>query len=355
MTVSQHMWIQPSDLGSQWEDSEYAEDAIQLASQMLWAMSGRKYSGTATVTERYVRFSPLINTRLLQEAAVLNSRVNKALQIVEPWVSAETRIRLRGQPVTQIHTVRNVGSGVIVSPDSYYIVDHSTLQFSEGALIVPADIEISYSYGVLPPIAGRMAARRLALEYIKLWSGSDDCALPERVTSVNRQGVSYTIIDSQEFIDEMRTGIYEVDLFLKAINPDKARKRSKVFSPDMPKARRYTRKSSVYVSSPRDIVVHKATTGTVTISLASVNAEYLASESGWTLQFIIRSWASSHTKTMDATSVHLTSTDITLSVPYSDAFGVLGMVDPGTWDLYATKNGTTAQVVSGNLAINIVQ
>ncbi len=72
-----------------------------------------------------------------------------------------------------------------------------------------------------------MAARTLAIEFAKLWSDDETCALPQRVTSVSRQGVSFTILDQQDFIQELRTGLYAVDLFLKTVNPDGARRKTK--------------------------------------------------------------------------------------------------------------------------------
>lgn len=346
------LWVVPADLGADWEDSEYAAEACQAASYLMWTLSGRKYSGTHTVTERYVRFTPLINTRLLQEAAVINSRVNKALQIVEPWVMAETRIRLRGQFVKEIITIRNV-AGDIVTPDSYYLVEQGYIQFSEGALIVPADIEVTYTYGSEPPVMGKMAARRVAIEFIRLWTGDEDCALPQRVTSVSRQGVSYTILDSQDFLQEMRLGIYEVDLFLKANNPNKAQKRAKVFSPDISMARRYTPKSPVLATSARDLVVAKTGTTTKTLTLASINAQFLYTESGWTPEVVLRSYANSKSLSLKTSAITVTSTNVSFVVSYVDAVGVVKLADPGTWDLYATKNGATTYITSGNLSIDV--
>lgn len=78
------------------------------------------------------------------------------------------------------------------------------------------------------------------------------------MTSVSRQGVSYTILDNQEFIEELRTGLYVIDLFLKTVNPDNARRKSKVFSPDQPRARRYTPKAlPLTVNADFDLVVTK--------------------------------------------------------------------------------------------------
>lgn len=345
------LWVTVRDLGPDWESSDYAQQAVEAASYLMWALSGRRYTGVTTVTERYVRFAPLINTRLIQEAAIINSRINKALQIVEPWVSAETRIRLRGQPVSEVVTVRNVGGG-IVDPSSYYIVDHSTLQFSEGALIVPADIEVSYTYGVEPPTLGKMAARRVAIEFIKLWEGDEDCALPQRVTSVTRQGVTYTVLDSQDFLQEMRLGIYEIDLFLKTVNPNKAQKRSKVFSPDIPKARRYTPKPKLFPESVLDIVVYK-TGGSVTIPYASIEAEFLYTEEGWETEFVIRNWGGTKELVIPNDHVVVGPENITLTVPYQSAYAVLKLADVGAWDLYATKDGETSLISSGNLTVDL--
>lgn len=349
--MSTGLWVTVADLGPDWETSDYAQEAVRSASYVMWALSGRKYTGLTTVTERYVRFAPLINTRLLQEAAIVNSRINKSLELVEPWVSAETRIRLRGQPVREIKTIRNVG-GDIVNQDRYYLVDHSTVQFSEGALIVPADIEISYSYGAEPPVLGKMAARRVAIEFIKLWTGDSDCALPERITSVSRQGVTYTVLDSQDFLQEMRMGIYEIDLFLKTNNPNKAQKRSKVFSPDIPRARRYTPEKLNLPVSEKDIVVSK-NGGSVTLSLTSLSAEFLEDEAGWVPELIIRSAGGTKFKALPESSVVIDSGNVTLTVPYMTAYGILTLVNSGTWDLYATKNSETTYIASGNLTVDM--
>ena len=347
------LWCTVRDLGPEYETSDYAAEAVKAASYLMWALSGRKYTGATTVTERYVRFAPLINTRLIQEAAIINSRINKALSIVEPWVSAETRIRLRGQPVTEIVAVRNVNGG-IVSPDSYYMVDHSTLQFAEGALIVPADIEVTYSYGANPPTLGKMAARRVAIEFVKLWEGDEDCALPQRVTSVTRQGVTYTVLDSQDFLEEMRLGIYEVDLFLKTANPNRAQRRSKVFSPDIPKARRYTPKALVYAANPlTDFRVAKTGSTTLTIPLADIDAEFLYSEVGWVPELDIHSYDGTRTITLTGDAIDVTSTSVVLTVSYAQAHSVLKLADPGTWDLQATRQDVTTNVATGNLVIDL--
>jgi hypothetical protein len=213
-------------------------------------------------------------------------------------------------------------------------------------------------------MAGRMAARTLALEFAKLWAGDDDCALPQRITSVSRQGVSYTILDQQDFIDELKTGLYAVDLFLKSVNPDKARAKAKVFSPDTPRARRYTPKTALYTAdATKDIVINRSTTGTITIPLSTISAGFLVSEPNWVASVVVRNWAQTKSATLPTSYVTVTdaATDtITINIPYANAMPVLGMVDPGTYDIYATRPDLITPTInevrlvsSGNLRISL--
>jgi hypothetical protein len=349
------LWVTPADLGPALENSPYADDACKAASYLLWALSGRKYTGTTTVTEHYIRFAPLINTHLIREAAIIYSHIDETLPLVKPWATNETRIRLRGQPVQEVHAVRNANGG-LVSEDTYYVVDHSAVYFYRPALIIPADIEITYTYGIDPPLLGKMAARRVATEFIKLWNGSEDCALPERVTSVSRQGVSYTVLDSQDFLEEMRLGIYEIDLFLKTVNPNKAQRRSKVFTPDLPHARRYAPVPLKYPATSYDFTVSKRG-GTKTMTLAFLDAAYLAAGT-WTLELILRSNGSTRSITV-ANGAVLTVTgagagNVRLNVPYTDVYEALKMHTSGVWDLYATNTSNQRSLVaSANLILDL--
>jgi hypothetical protein len=190
-------------------------------------------------------------------------------------------------------------------------------------------------------MAGRMAARTLALEFAKLWAGDDDCALPQRITSVSRQGVSYTILDQQDFIDELKTGLYAVDLFLKSVNPDKARAKAKVFTPDVARARRYTPKPAVYTADPtKDIVINRTNPGVITIPLADISAEFLVNEPDWVTSVVPRNWSQAKSVTLGAQYAVVTNaaTDtITITIPYTNVISLLGMADPGSYDLFATR------------------
>lgn len=219
-----NLWVLPEELGDQ-ASSEYAYEAAQTASYLMWALSGRKWLGVNTVTERY----DLPITDYSRETYSADP-VLRVPERVNPRVS----LRLRGQPVISVEKVSYIG-GPIAPETDYFVTDRSTLNFDN---YVGTSVEVTYTFGTKPPVAGRMAARELAMQFALLWSGDEECSLPDRVTSVSRQGLTFTILDNQTFIDDLKTGVYSVDLFLKTANPDKARARAKVFSPDTPRGRR---------------------------------------------------------------------------------------------------------------------
>jgi len=138
--------------------------------------------------------------------------------------------------VRSIGSVTSLADGRVLDPSEYSIINRAFLQVES---LLPRGIEVSYTYGQPPPKTGQMAALALATQFFFLWSGREsECSLPDRVTSVSRQGVDWVLLDNQDFLDDLKTGIYIVDMFLKSVNPDKARVKAKVFSVDLPRGRR---------------------------------------------------------------------------------------------------------------------
>lgn len=363
------LWIQPEELGDLGY-TEYAEEAAKTASYLLWAMSGRKFTGETTVTERYVcakRAYRMGASSRLYGGVLINGTVSNIplndfdnyAELVADGLSPESRIRLRGSHVTKIHTVRN-RQGEILDPSTYYLVDHSVLQASAGVPWTPCNVEVTYTYGFPVPTAGKMAARTLAMEFAKLWAGDDDCALPQRVTSISRQGVSYTLLDSQDFIDDLRTGLYAVDLFLKTVNPDKARRKSKVFSPDVPRARRYTPKPLLLTADAEvDLKVIRSTPATWTSVGTEVDVSIFFDEEGYSPVLTLKNYGG--TTAIDVASSNITvnegNSSVSFSIAYETAYRALGVTDPGTWTLYAVRTvnnvETIAEVATGNLQIQL--
>ena len=348
--MSSNLWTNVEDLGSTYANSDYAYDAVKTASYLLWGMSGRKYSGTTTVTERYVSiFDPYLRagasiltySPILVDGDVQNLRLGGSGlygddDYLGDGTSSNTRIRLRGRKVVKIHTVRDI-DGNIIDPSQYYLVEHSTLLAAPGATWTPSNVEVTYTYGTPPPTAGKNAARMLAIELVKLYEGDDTCALPQRVTSISRQGISYTVLDNQDFIDDLRTGLYAVDLFLKTTNPDKARARARVFSPDVPKARRITPKPFLFTETAFDLRV-LPTGGSVVLYLDEVSGDFLLNDNAWVVSMTVSDYTGSKTETFTGAAVLNRGTEkITVTVNYSDILAVLGPREAGAYDIYCTR------------------
>lgn len=367
-----NLWVTVEELGP-YADSDYAYDACKTASHLLWAMSGRKFSGVTTVTERYVsQFDPYLRTAgssfrywpALVNGAVTNVPIAGSDRIygndfLGDGSSSRSRVRLRGRKVVQIHTVRDM-QGNIVDPSKYYLVDHSVLYGAPNANWNPANIEVTYTYGTPPPTAGKSAARMFATELIKLYEGDDTCALPQRVTSVSRQGVTYTILDNQSFIDEGKTGLYVVDLFLKTVNPDKAKARARVFTPDVPRARRVQAKPPSMPISSFDLFISEEG-GAVLYYLSEINSDFLMDDSSWEVSAVVSDYYNTNTYTLPTENVGYdpVAGTIRVSADYSEIRNVLGVRDPGVLDLYATRpslsNPSVDEIVNLNTANVIFQ
>lgn len=241
------LWVRPDELPGKLSTDPDAVEACGMATSILWALSGRKYVAARTVTETYERACsrPSALTMPLRwpatptlDAGAIRNVGSAACGCQGVSGGRHTRLRLRGTPVRRVQSVR--GPSGELDPGTYRVENSGLLRLDDAA---PCDVDgltVTYTYGTGLPSGAKVAARLLAAELLRSWSGDDECRIPDRVTNVSREGMSMTIMDKQDFIDDLRTGIYEIDLFLRAANPDRARKKARVFSPDIPKAYRTT-------------------------------------------------------------------------------------------------------------------
>ncbi len=101
-------------------------------------------------------------------------------------------------------------------------------------------VRITYTYGVDPPLGGRMACAELAAELGKAAAPDCglECRLPARTRSISRQGISFEVVDSLDFLEKGLTGIAGIDLWIRAVNPSGRKQTGRVWSPDLERARR---------------------------------------------------------------------------------------------------------------------
>ncbi|WP_428950954.1 hypothetical protein [Streptomyces sp. cg35] len=149
-------------------------------------------------------------------------------------------VRLAG-PVHKVVGV--VVDGTELPADAYAVYDQRDLVRLDGKgwpccqrldkpLTEPGTWAVNYERGKPLSVAGRRALGALACEFTRLCVG-DKCRLPSRVTNVSRDGVTWQI-DPSTFYAEGLTGITEVDLWIKAVNPHQRQRRASSRNIDRP-------------------------------------------------------------------------------------------------------------------------
>lgn len=155
-------------------------------------------------------------------------------------------------PVASITSV--IQDGFLVDPSAYRVDDAKWLVRTDGlawpecqnydvdaglGLFNDNTLVVTYTRGEPVPAALLDAAATLACEFAKACAGQQ-CRLPGRLSTVARQGVQLTFQNVDELINNMFTGIPEVDQIIKAYNPYGLARPMRVWSPDLPQQREVT-------------------------------------------------------------------------------------------------------------------
>lgn len=247
-------WVTAADLPCVGDSSpvdDRAATAAHLASDLLYAWSGRQFAGT------------------IDGVGACRSRARPGTPRCGCWpqhswwyaselgwdgwswggrsCGFSTSIRLPGYPVSSIESVTI--SGDTIDPASYELREKRLLVRVDGlawpscqdqaaAAGSPGTVEVVYRHGAAPPLAGVEAAKALACELYNALT-DEACALPSGVTRVVRQGVTIDRV-AGAFQSGKRpvTGLPIVDAFLDAYNPGGHRRRPSVWTPDLPTATR---------------------------------------------------------------------------------------------------------------------
>lgn len=147
-------------------------------------------------------------------------------------------------PIVSVTTVTL--DGMVLLPDTYRVDNASLLvRLSGGAwpkcqdmtlpTTQPGTFSVTYQRGRVVPVGGQVAAGLLACELAKAICRDSSCALPQRVQTITRQGVTMAMIDNGEGIAKGETGIWAIDSWVSSItSPIRP---STVLSPDIARPR----------------------------------------------------------------------------------------------------------------------
>lgn len=225
---------------TQWDSAQAA------AVEWLWSASGRQF-GTRSTTYRPATMA--LCAGYFDAVPYLQSIYGPLWGQGWPFAGdpRETGRTLRQVvelpgPAVEVDAVQLVdGAGVLttLTPADYRLdgnylvrVDGSTWPSTQDTISddgQPNTWHVVYSRGVIPPVAGQIAAAKLAAEWLKLITGDASCKLPRNTTAVARAGVTITRDPSKI---ARQSGIELVDRWIETVNPDGLTRPPRIWSPD---------------------------------------------------------------------------------------------------------------------------
>lgn len=205
-------WIETQKLVS--EKHPLAEEAVEFASEILYNLTGRRYTGRYTTTECFTGFSTSQGTMAHRPALIGGKMYNLPVSLGS---GTDTKVYSRGTIYRLLSVTINGADAPI---DDFYISDNIAFARKDGRVVVSGNDDVCFTYetGLAVPKALQRACQRYADELI-LWDMDDEtCAIPRNTSTVSRQGESFTLMMPDDFISDGRTGIYEVDQAIKAFS-----------------------------------------------------------------------------------------------------------------------------------------
>lgn len=219
------------------DDPEYLaavlsmESAKALATQVLWALSGRQFCLVETsvrpcpspCSPAMQRYSPPSSYEVFswRDHGWMPTGCGCVGQCVK---SGPAMVHLPG-PVAEILGV--VIDGEELDP-SEYVVEGNVLYRTGAAWWPPQNLgrpvtepgtwQVTYLRGQSPPPETAKLLGLLTAEFYNACTGGK-CRLPRTVAEVSRQGVTHRIVNPNDIYSTGKTGIPEIDLWLSAVNP----------------------------------------------------------------------------------------------------------------------------------------
>lgn len=233
-------------------------NALKAASEVLWAMSGRRFSlcpttlrpcrescndGATYDTTDWWNWGGRWPQPRFFRGVWTNVTCGQCLDDCSCTFVSKVRLPMPVGSVTNV-TI----DGVVLAPSAYQLYDYRTLIRQDGGewpwcndlskpLGQPNTWSITVQVGEPVPTMGQWAVAELATEFAKAMLCDASCQLPAPVQQLSRQGVSLTFLDPNEVFANGRLGLRFVDMFLSTYNPDGLRAPARVYSVDTPMGR----------------------------------------------------------------------------------------------------------------------
>lgn len=132
-----------------------------------------------------------------------------------------------GWPVAEVTQV--LIDGAVLAPAAYRLdgsrllvrVDGEAWPACQNMAAEPNEVDtwqVTFLRGLEVPVGGQIAAGVLAAEMAKALCNDGTCQLPQRVQTITRQGISVTMVDDFQGLNEAgRTGLWLVDSWVSSV------------------------------------------------------------------------------------------------------------------------------------------
>lgn len=244
--------VMPPECCAAWERASEAERerAERMAVFVLWALTGRQF-GRCPVTIRPCRKQCAPNTGgwagsswvpVRSDGAWTNVRCGCAshpcsctsiCEVQLPgWLPEPVRVHIDGEELSP-DAYRVDNGRWLVRQDGDCWPNCQDLSLPDGE---PGTWSVTLLTGMPVPPEGQWAAGQLACELVKACDSGPggECRLPSGIQELHRQGVDIVFQDVQRVTNGGRlTGLPEVDLWIRAVNPHGVTRRAAVYSPEL--------------------------------------------------------------------------------------------------------------------------
>lgn len=215
------------------EEPEMFEAIYTMAAEFLWRWTGMRF-GIGEVT------SYPVHRRMASSLNYGSTFYGRGPYGPSqwPWPGAVSKGHVDYRKAF-LHNAASIASirinGEALPEESYYL-ENSVIYRIDGKMWPTSQdpsFEVTYMSGIPVPPGGQVAAGVLACEFAMAIQNDDHCSLPQRLQSITREGISMTVMDQFEDLEQGRTGIWLIDSWVASVTH--AQVGASVTSPNNPR------------------------------------------------------------------------------------------------------------------------
>lgn len=234
-------------------DPQTITNAILMASNALFRLTGRQFPGLCTIEAirpcsssgcngcadggwwagagwsglwwnaavgTWSALYPFTSSELLNGLCGCAGRCQLSSVVLPNPIAGVTQVVINGEILnTNAYRVVNYRRLERIDGGSFPCSNDFTRDSSPGSSDAAGTWQINYVYGRGPGDDGALYAAMLACQFSLAMCGSDGCLLPERTARIVREGVTMELLDPIALMNAGLTGLPLVDAWIREVNP----------------------------------------------------------------------------------------------------------------------------------------